>query len=64
MHFLEWKCLDIDKNFTKFVSKAPINNKPALVQIMAWCQPGNKPLPEPMMAWFADAYMRHSASMS
>ena len=27
----------------------PINNIPALVQIMAWHRPGNKPLPEPMM---------------
>ena len=33
----------------KFVPKGPINNIPALVQIMAWCQPGNKPLSEPMM---------------
>ena len=33
----------------KFVSKAPINNNPALVQIMAWCRPGNKPLSEPMI---------------
>ena len=28
---------------------APINNIPALVQIMAWCRPGEKPLSEPMM---------------
>ena len=27
----------------KFVPKGPNNNIPALVQIMAWCQPGNKP---------------------
>ena len=33
----------------KFVPKARINNIPALVQIMAWCRPGNKPLSEPMM---------------
>ena len=34
----------------KFVPKGPINNNPALVQIMAWHQTGNnKPLPEPMM---------------
>ena len=32
----------------KFVPKGPINNIPALVQIMAWCWPGNKPLSEPM----------------
>ena len=28
----------------EFVPKGPINNIPALGQIMAWCQPGNKPL--------------------
>ena len=29
--------------------KGPINNISALVQIMAWCHPGDKPLSEPMM---------------
>ena len=33
----------------KFVPGSPINNIPALVQIMAWCRSGNKPLSEPMM---------------
>ena len=33
----------------KFVSKGQINNIPALVQIMAWRWPGDKPLSEPMM---------------
>ena len=33
----------------KFVPKGLINNIPALVQIMAWCRPGDKPLSEPMM---------------
>ena len=32
-----------------FPIKGPINNIPALVQIMAWCRPGDKPLSEPMM---------------
>ena len=32
-----------------FVPKGLINNIPALVQIMAWGRPGNKPLSEPMM---------------
>ena len=48
----------------KFVLKGPINNIPVLVQIMAWRQTGDKPLSEPMMTQFKDAYMRHSASMS
>ena len=33
----------------KFVPKGPINNIPALVQIMAWHRPGDKPLSEPMV---------------
>ena len=33
----------------KFVPKGPINNTPALVQIMAWHCPGDKPSSEPMM---------------
>ena len=48
----------------KFVPKGPVNNIPASVQIMAWRRTGDKPLSEPMMTQFNDAYMRHSASMS
>ena len=33
----------------KFVHTGPINNIPALVQIMAWRRPGDKPLSEPML---------------
>ena len=33
----------------KFVPKGPVNNNPALVQILAWCRSGAKPLSEPMM---------------
>ena len=33
-----------------FVSKVQINNIPALIHIMAWPRPGDKPLSEPMMA--------------
>ena len=33
----------------KFVPRSSINNNPALVQIMAWRRPGDKPLSEPMM---------------
>ena len=41
----------IYKNYiisVKFVTKGPINNFPALVQIMAWCRPSDRPLSEPM----------------
>ena len=37
------------KILLKFVAKGSINNIPALVQVMAWRRPGNKPLPEPVM---------------
>ena len=33
----------------KFVSNGLMNNIPALVQIMAWRRPGDKPLSKPMM---------------
>ena len=42
--------VSISINFSlKFVLRCPINNIPALVQIMAWRRPGDKPLSEPMM---------------
>ena len=37
------------ENSLKFVYKDPINNIPALVEIMAWPRPGDKPLSEPML---------------
>ena len=33
----------------KFVPKGPIDNIPALIQIMAWRQRGDNPLPESML---------------
>ena len=42
----------------KFIPRSPIDNKPTLVQVMAWCRAGNKPLSEPMMTQLIDAYMR------
>ena len=51
-----FKCIFLNANVwmlikisLKFVSKGPINNIPALVQIMAWRRPGDKPLSGPMM---------------
>ena len=43
----------------KFVPKSPINDILALVQIMVWRQWDDKPLSEPKLAQFTDAYMRH-----
>ena len=41
-------CISIEFSL-KFVLKGPINNIQVLVQIMAWCRPGDKPSSEPMM---------------
>ena len=61
-----FKCIFLNENDTipiqislKLVPRSPIDNKPALVQVMAWRRTGDKPLPEPMMTQFTDAYMRH-----
>ena len=43
----------------KYVPMSPIDNMSALVQVMAWRRTGDKPLLEPMMTQFIDAYMRH-----
>ena len=48
-HFLNDNIWISNKITRKFVSKGPINNIPALVQIVAWRRPGDKPLFEPMM---------------
>ena len=61
-----FKCIFLNENdritiqiSLKYVPRSPIDNKPALVQVMAWCQIGDKPLPEPMMNQISDTYMRH-----
>ena len=41
----------------KSVPKGPIDNNPALVWIMDWHWIGDKPLAEPMLTWFTDAYI-------
>ena len=51
-------CISIQISL-KFVPKGQIDNKSALVQVMAWRQTGDKPLPEPMLTQFTDAYMQH-----
>ena len=47
--FLNENVMILIKISPKFVPKGPINKIPALVQIMAWRRPGDKPLFEPMM---------------
>ena len=53
--FLNESAWILIKMSLKFVAKGPINNIPALVQIMGWHQPGGKPLSEQMVA--IDAYI-------
>ena len=45
-----------------FLVRSPIDNMPALVHIMVWCQTGNIPLFELMMT-YTEVYMRHLATM-
>ena len=67
-HFAEdiFKCIFFKEKFCiliqiwlKFVTKDPIDNTSALVQVMAWCRTGDKPLPEAILTQLIDAYMRH-----
>ena len=57
-HFADdiFKCIFLNENVwipikisLKFVPNGPINDIPALVQIMAWRRSGDKPLSEPMV---------------
>ena len=48
----------------KIVPRTTIDNKPALVQVMAWRRTGDKPLPEPMLTYFTDVYMQHKGEMT
>ena len=47
--FFNENCCILIKFSLKYVRKGPIDNNPALVQIMAWRRSGDKPLSEPMM---------------
>ena len=67
-HFADdiFKCIFVSETFCisirislKLSHKGPIDNKSALVQVMAWCRIRDKPSPERMLTLFVDAYMRH-----
>ena len=49
----------MDSNFTEVRSKGIVDDKAVLVQVMALRRSGDKPLPEPMLIQFIEAYMRH-----
>ena len=59
-----FKCISLNENgriqiqiSLKFAPMSPIDNKAALVQVMAWRRTGDKPLPEAMLIQFIDAFM-------
>ena len=59
------RCIFVNEQFfilieisPKTVPKGPIDNNSALDQTMAWRRIGDKPLSEPMLTQFADAYVR------
>ena len=54
-----FRCIFVNEKFCilveislKFIPKGPIDNNPALVQIMAWRRTSDKPLSEPRLARF------------
>ena len=64
--FADDKCIFLNANDRipiqiplKFVPKSHIDIKSTLIQVTAWRRIGDKPLPEPMMTQFTDAYIRH-----
>ena len=66
-----FKCIFMNEKFyifirisPKFDLKGPNDNKSALVQVMAWRRTDNKPLPEPMLTQFNNAYMQHKGELS
>ena len=66
-----FKCIFLNENdeilirfSLKFVPRSPIYNKLALVQVMACRLFGAKPLPEPILTQFTDAYVQHLGEIS
>ena len=59
MRFREWNICILIKISLKFVPKGPIDNNPAFVETMIRRRIGDKPLSEPMLTRFTDAYMGH-----
>ena len=58
--FAQYKSVTISIWFSlKFVLKGPIDNKSALVQVMACRLFGADPFPEPMLIQFTYVYMQH-----
>ena len=61
-----FRCIFVNETFCifhkfslKFVPGGVIDNNPVLAYIVAWRRIGDKPLSEPMLTRFTDAYMQH-----
>ena len=52
------------KILLKFVPGGSIKHIPALLYMLAWRRTGGKPLSEPVMVYFDDAYMGHFVWMN
>ena len=66
-HFADdnFKCIFVKENnyifiqiSLKYAPTGQIDSNSVLVQVMAWCQTGDRPLSEPMLTQFTDAYKR------
>ena len=70
-HFADnmFRCIFVNEKFCiliesslKFVPKGPIDDNPALVQIMGWCWIGDKPLSEAMLTQITGMYASVNSS--
>ena len=66
-----FKCISFELNdklpiqiSLRHVPRSLIDSNLALFQVMAWHRTGSKPLPEPAMIHFTDAFMWHSGEIS
>ena len=59
MKVFEFQLQHVQFPWSLFPGRGPIDYKSALVQVVAWHQTGEKPLPESMLTQFTDAYIRH-----
>ena len=66
-----FKCIFFNENdriqiqiSLKFVPGSPIDNKPALGEVMAWHRTGDKSLSESMLTKLTEACMRHEGERS
>ena len=51
------RMFEFQLQFAWKIFKGSIDNMYALVKVLAWCQAGAKPLPEPILTQFTDTYM-------